>query len=256
MGPDTRGDVGSILGIWGHPDDEAYLAAGLMMRAVEGGRRVTCVTATKGECGFPPDDTRSTSERIAVRESELASCLSLLGVTDHHWLGYGDGQCARVPDEEAAATLAAIITVVRPDTVLTFGPDGGTGHSDHIAACRWTTRAVQLAGLRDTRLMYATKTRRWQDEFFAGVDPASVMMVEGMETEALDESELGVWFECDDELLPRKVAALRAQVSQVEPLVSEIGLEAFSAAVREEFFRDPLSTDTAFIERMRSLGSA
>ena len=36
MGPDTRGDVGSILGIWGHPDDEAYLAAGLMMRAVEG----------------------------------------------------------------------------------------------------------------------------------------------------------------------------------------------------------------------------
>ena len=138
----------------------------------------------------------------------------------------------------------------------TFGPDGGTGHSDHIAACRWTTRAVQLAGLRDTRLMYATKTRRWHDEFFAGVDPASVMMVEGMETEALDESELGVWFECDDELLPRKVAALRAQVSQVEPLVSEIGLEAFGAAVREEFFRDPLSTDTAFIERMRSLGSA
>jgi LmbE family N-acetylglucosaminyl deacetylase len=256
MDPDTGGDIGSILGIWGHPDDEAYLAAGLMMRAVEGGRRVTCVTATKGECGFPPDDTRSTSERIAVRESELASCLSLLGVTDHRWLGYGDGKCARVPDEEAAATLAAIITEVRPDTVLTFGPDGGTGHSDHIAACRWTTRAVQLAGLSDTRLMYATKTRRWQDEFFAGLDPASIMMVEGMETESLDESELTVWFECDDELLPRKVAALRAQVSQVEPLVSAVGLEAFCAAMREEFFRDPLATDAAFIERMRSLGSA
>jgi len=174
MGPDTRGHVGSILGIWGHLDDEAYLAAGLMMRAVEGGRRVTCVTVTKGECGFPPDDPRSTSERIAVRESELASCLSLLGVTDHRWLGYGDGQCARVPDEEAAATLAAIITEVRPDTVLTFGPDGGTGHSDHIAACRWTTLAVQLAGLGDTRLMYTTKTRRWHDEFFAGVQCRSL----------------------------------------------------------------------------------
>ena len=145
------------------------------MRAVEGGRRVTCVTATTGECGFPPDDTRSTSEPIAVREYELASCLSLLGVTEHRWLGYGDGQFARVPDEEAAATLGAIITEVRPDTVLTFGPEGGgTGHSDHIAACRWTTRAVQLAGLGDTRLMYATKTRRWHDEFFAGVQCRSL----------------------------------------------------------------------------------
>ncbi|MEP6666221.1 MAG: PIG-L family deacetylase, partial [Nocardioidaceae bacterium] len=68
MGPDTHGDLGSILGIWGHPDDEAYLTAGLMMRAVEAGHRVTCVTATKGEAGFPADDTRSDQERMAVRE--------------------------------------------------------------------------------------------------------------------------------------------------------------------------------------------
>jgi LmbE family N-acetylglucosaminyl deacetylase len=250
MGADTSGDLGNILGIWAHPDDEAWLSAGLMMKAVGLGRAVTCVTATKGEAGFPADDPRSISERMAVRETELANCLALLGVTNHRWLGYRDGECAQVPDEDATATLAALISELRPDTVLTFGPDGATGHPDHVAVCRWTTAAVQDAGLADVRLMYATKTRRWVDEFFAGVDPASVMMVEDMELEVCDESDLSVWFSCDDDLLPRKVAALRAQESQIESFVQSMGLDVFAAGVREEFFRLPWPTDPELIERM------
>jgi LmbE family N-acetylglucosaminyl deacetylase len=249
-GGETSGDVGSILGIWAHPDDEAWLSAGLMMKAVAEGRAVTCVTATKGEAGFPADDPRSVSERMAVRESELASCLALLGVTEHRWLGYRDGECAQVPDEEATVTLAAMISELRPDTILTFGPDGATGHPDHIAVCRWTTAAVRQAGLTGDRLMYATKTRRWVDEFFAGVDPATVMMVEDLELEVCEEADLAVWFSCDGDLLPRKVAALRAQESQIEALAQSMGLDVFTAAVREEFFRLPLPSDPEFIERM------
>jgi LmbE family N-acetylglucosaminyl deacetylase len=52
MSPDTTGDLGTVLGVWGHPDDEAYLSAGLMMRALTNGHRVVCVTATRGEAGF------------------------------------------------------------------------------------------------------------------------------------------------------------------------------------------------------------
>lgn len=256
MSVDTSGDLGSLLGIWAHPDDEAYLSAGLMIRAVEAGHRVVCVTATKGEAGFPADDGRSAPERMALRESELAGCLSVLGVTEHRWLGYGDGRCAEVPDGQVATSLAAIIREVRPDAVLTFGPDGGTGHPDHIAACRWTTRAVELAGVAGARLLYATKTRRWADQGFDGVDPASVMMVEGLESEAVDEADLSVWFTCADDVLARKVAALRAQASQVEPFARAIGLDAFTALVCEEFFRDPLPTDLDFIERARSFGTA
>jgi LmbE family N-acetylglucosaminyl deacetylase len=255
MGPDTEGDLGSILGIWGHPDDEAFLAAGLMMRAVDAGHRVTCVTATKGEAGFPADDPRSEIERMAVREAELANCLSLMGVTDHRFLGYGDGRCGEVPDEEAASTLAAIIDEVRPDTVLSFGPDGGTGHVDHIAACRWTTRAVELAGQGDTQLLYATKTAAWRDEFFSGLDPASVMMIEGLESELVDESALAVWLTCRDELLARKVAAMRTQESQIESLIAAIGLPTFTALISEEFFRHPLPSDPDFIERAKRFHS-
>ena len=121
-GPNTTGDIGDILCVWAHPDDEAYLSAGLMMRAIESGHRVVCVTATKGEAGFPDDDPRTVEERMAVRERELAVCPTILGITEHHWMGYPDGGCADVPDEEAAAALAGIIAEVLRDPAPAFAP--------------------------------------------------------------------------------------------------------------------------------------
>jgi hypothetical protein len=43
--------LGTVLGIWAHPDDEAFLSAGLMAAARDVGQRVVCVTATLGEHG-------------------------------------------------------------------------------------------------------------------------------------------------------------------------------------------------------------
>jgi LmbE family N-acetylglucosaminyl deacetylase len=246
MAPNTVGDLGSILGVWGHPDDEAYLTAGLMRLAIEGGRRVTCVTATCGEAGFPDDDPRSVAERKDVRRAEMAASLAELGVTDHHWLGYDDGGCASVPDEEAVTILRRIVEDVRPDTLLTFGPDGATGHPDHIAVCRWSTlacAALSRAGGPTPRLLYATKSAAWNEEFFARVDPSLVMMVEGMQPESVPVDEMAVRLTCEGELLERKVRALRAQASQIEGLVAAYGVEAFTHLVREEFFRAPRPSD-------------
>ena len=53
--------LGTIVGVWAHPDDEAYLSAGLMAAAVDAGNHVLCITATRGELGtsdpsaWPPD---------------------------------------------------------------------------------------------------------------------------------------------------------------------------------------------------------
>ena len=246
MAPNTIGDVGSILGVWGHPDDEAYLSAGLMRLAVEAGRRVTCVTATCGEAGFPDDDPRSTEERKQIRKAEMATSLAELGVTEHHWLGHGDGACAEVPDDEAVAVVRSIIEDVQPDTLLTFGPDGATGHPDHIAVCRWSTlacAALARDGGPTPRLLYATKSAEWNDEFFAHVDPADVMMIEGMRPEAVPTDEMAVWFTCEGELLERKARALRAQASQIDGLVAAYGHDAFVHLVREEFFRSPRPSD-------------
>lgn len=238
-GPATDGDLGSILAVFAHPDDEAYLAAALMAKAVDEGRRVVCVTATRGELGFPDDDPRSADERAAVRTAEMAACLSVLGVEEHHWLDLPDGGSAEVPDEVPVGRITEIIDDVQPDTTLTFGPDGQTFHVDHRAISRWTTMAVKAAEHR-TRLLYSTMTPSWLQAFADQVVPLDqVMMEPDVEPVTTPEHELAVWFRPEGELLDRKVRALRSQASQIEPLVAQAGLDAFRSIVADEYYRHP-----------------
>ena len=122
-----------------------------MARTIRSGGRVACRHATRGERGtddphaWPPD-------RLAPhRAAELAASLALLGVVDHAYLGYRDGECAQVPLAEVVPPLVDLIRRVRPDYVVTFGPDGITGHPDHIAVSRWVTAAWCGAGYRQLR---------------------------------------------------------------------------------------------------------
>lgn len=240
--PDDVGDLGSILAVFAHPDDEAYLAGALMAVASDAGRRVVCVTATRGERGFPDDDPRSVAERKAVREAELAACLEVLGVDEHHWLDYPDGGCATLPDDEPSARLRELVDDVRPDTVLTFGPDGQTYHDDHISVSRWTTYACRSAG-HDTRLLYAVMTPSWVGRVAEVLDLDQVMMVPGAEPPTVEEHELDYWFAADGELLERKVRALLCQESQVEGLRRAVGHDLFVEMARDEFFRAPSHHD-------------
>jgi LmbE family N-acetylglucosaminyl deacetylase len=254
---DRSGDsLGTILGVWAHPDDETWLTAALMARAVQAGRRVVCVTATKGEAGFPANDPRSAAERAAVRAAEMAASMAALGVTEHRWLGFADGGCAAVPDEEGVAIVHGLIDEIRPDTLITFGPDGGTGHGDHVAVCRWSTAAVEAAGDYAPRLLYATRTREWTERVRAGFDLATVMMIEGFEPEMVESEELAVWLHCDDGELDRKIAALRSQASQIEPLVEAYGLEILREANRDEHFREPRPGDAATLEAFTAYSRA
>ena len=76
----------------------------------------------------------------------METALAHLGVTEHHWLDYPDGGCADVDQDEALRRVTELMAEVQPDTVLTFGPDGMTGHDDHKAACRWSTEAFERVG--------------------------------------------------------------------------------------------------------------
>jgi LmbE family N-acetylglucosaminyl deacetylase len=51
----------------------------------------------------------------------------------HDWLGHPDGEVAKVPPERLVGQIADFLQEERPDVVMTFGPDGVTGHPDHIA---------------------------------------------------------------------------------------------------------------------------
>ncbi len=228
--------LGTILGVWAHPDDEAYLSGGLMAAAVDAGSRVVCVTATRGELGAADPDAWPPIRLAAVRETELSASLEVLGVTEHHQLGYPDGSCTEVPVGQAVGRIARFIGQVRPDTVLTFGPDGMTGHADHRAVSTWATAAVaRTPAPRQPRLLYATTIVGWADRFESlnrvlGIYPPGLPPRVALADVAFD-------LALPDDLLDRKVAALVAQASQVAPLVEMMGAEEFRAWVANECFR-------------------
>ena len=230
--------LGTILGVWAHPDDETYLCGGLMARAVQAGDRVVCITATRGEMGSP-DEQRwpSGAPLAAVRTAEMEAALAILGVTEHHWLDYPDGGCAAVDQDEAVRRVAAVMEEVRPDTVLTFGPDGMTGHDDHKAASRWATEAVGSVGIPGAVLAYATKTPEWLEKFRARLDELNVFM--GAEPPRTDAADLLIGVALAGDLLDTKVRAIRAMTSQVEPLVQALGEDFLREGMVEESFRRP-----------------
>src|SRR6478609_10639801 len=101
MSHGSANPLGTILGVWAHPDDETWLSAVHMMRAIRAGQRVVCVTATRGELGSTdPERWPAGQQLAAVRTVEMEQALSRLGVTEHHWLDYPDGGCADAPEAE------------------------------------------------------------------------------------------------------------------------------------------------------------
>lgn len=228
--------LGTVLGVWAHPDDEMYLSAGLMAIARDNGQRVVCVTATKGEHGTP-DPQRWPPERLApVRAWELRASLAVLGVTEHRFLGLPDGGCADQSPDGVVDRLAEVMEEVRPDTVITFGPDGFTGHSDHQMVSRWTTAARALAA-GDARLLFATTTREFLEQWRSVYDSLDVFLAEGVPG-CTPADDLSLHLRLDGHLADRKLVALRAQATQTAALVSTLGEDTMRDWCSVESFVD------------------
>src|SRR5437660_2358640 len=105
------------------------------------------VSATRGEAGqirMPSVATRRTLG--AVREQELHLACQRLGIQHARCLDLMDGTLKDVDQEVLTRQVTEIIRTFRPDVVITFGPDGGYGHPDHIAISAATTAACVRSG--------------------------------------------------------------------------------------------------------------
>ena len=137
------GSARRLLGVFAHPDDEVFCAGGTMARAAEAGAEVMIVSATRGELGQIRDPAAATRRTLgAVREEELRAAAAELGVQRVQVLAYPDGTLQRHRSSLGAAT-ADIMRHFDPDTVVTFGADGGYGHPDHVAISELTTAAFR-----------------------------------------------------------------------------------------------------------------
>jgi LmbE family N-acetylglucosaminyl deacetylase len=235
--------LGTILGVWAHPDDEAYLSAGVLAAAAAAGHRVVVVTATHGEHGTD-DPLRCPPAHLApLRALEIVDSLGALHpAIEHRFLGRGrchlDGALRPDPGPETIDELAAVLIEVAPDTVLTFGPDGITGHSDHRAVSAWVDQAVRRLA-RAPRVLHAAVTADWVARFGEFVEP----MDDSDDAFApCPTEELVVDLELSGELLDRKVAALRAQTTQTAGLEAAVGPAHYRDSVAGEYFRSAATT--------------
>ena len=230
-----------LLGIWPHPDDEAYLSAGLMARMTDAGHRVTVLTLTRGEKGTSDPELYDQPHFGAMRETELRASLAELGVHDLRIAGYRDGECDTVDSETAVRHIAAVIASVRPDLVVTFGPDGITGHRDHRIVSGWVTEAWRRVGRAE--LLYATMT----DDFVA--DNAELHERIGLFGETVDgpaaisRDRIAIACELTEAELDRKRRALAGHASQTAPLADVMGEDVYRRWWHTEWFRRPTAAE-------------
>jgi LmbE family N-acetylglucosaminyl deacetylase len=143
-----------LLAVLAHPDDESLGFGGTLARYADEGVETYLVTATRGEAGRFGSLGKSGDpvEVGRVREAELRSAAAVLGIREVSILGYPDGAVDQVPSDIAIRTIASHIRRIRPHVIVTFGPDGGYGHPDHIAISQFATAAALCAADCEYRL--------------------------------------------------------------------------------------------------------
>jgi LmbE family N-acetylglucosaminyl deacetylase len=234
MSSDAVTDLGVIVSIWAHPDDETYLSGGIMAAAVAAGQRVVCVCATAGERGTD-DPVAWPPERLArVRRWEAAAGMAVLGVSDHRWLDYPDGELATLDPAGPVDRIAGILDEVRPDTILTFGPDGGTFHPDHQTVSAWVGAAWERAGCPG-RVLHATLTDEHLGRWGGHYERWGVFMSDRRPT-GVPVGDLAVDVRLAGAALDQKIAALSAMYTQTAPAIALLGDEDYRATNAEECF--------------------
>jgi LmbE family N-acetylglucosaminyl deacetylase len=78
-----------------------------------------------------------------VREAELRCACAALGIQPPLLLNYQDAHLSEANPEQVIAQILQVVRRVGPQVMLTFGPDGLSGHPDHIAIGRWAEEAFQ-----------------------------------------------------------------------------------------------------------------
>lgn len=128
-----------LLAILAHPDDESFAVGGTLAKYAHEGIQVVLLTATRGEVGIPGTMPEAAG---AIREQELLRAAKHLGI-EVYFLDYQDGELSTADPGKLLEHIACWIDTVQPQVILTFGPDGVSGHPDHVTISNFVTQAVE-----------------------------------------------------------------------------------------------------------------
>ncbi|WP_165241889.1 PIG-L family deacetylase [Corynebacterium lizhenjunii] len=214
-----------VLAVHAHPDDEVLFTGGTLADMAHRGAQVRVVTATLGEegevIGSALQGLVASGLLGGYRARELADAVAALGVESRLLGGLGcfrDSGMAgpahpralvnRV--EEATAAIAREVADFAPHIVLTYGPDGGYGHRDHIAV----HRAVHAAVPAQQRVWWAVFDR---ESNYAGLEREIPQPWRRPSTQYLDNftNVAQVRYALPPAALTAKLAAMKAHSTQI-----------------------------------------
>lgn len=133
-----------LLAVFAHPDDESFRCGGTLALLARRGIQVQIITATRGEAGSCGESPLCRAEDLGdVREQELRCACAALGIAPPIILGYSDGKLAEENEKRAFARIIKEIQKLKPQVILTWPPDGLSGHPDHMTVSCWTKLAFQ-----------------------------------------------------------------------------------------------------------------
>lgn len=241
-----------LLVVHAHPDDESSKGAATSARYADDAETdVVLVTCTGGEAGDVLNEKIgpvTPEEMPALRERELAAAVDAIGFTRTYTLGERDSgwheDLGAIPGEPCfwhapiarpATRLASILRAERPQVVVTYPPDGGYPHPDHIRTHEVTMAAVELAADPDA----AVDGEPWQVARVVGTTVFTKQRVVALHEAMVGaghESPYAEWLDPQNERpqrdadrlpvaarlhvadwFPRRDAALLAHASQVDP---------------------------------------
>lgn len=195
-------EVGRILVVAAHPDDADFGSAGTVAGWTDAGIDVIYCIVTDGDAGGS-DPSVSRAEMVTLRHAEQTAAAKQVGVHDLRFLGYPDGRVEATLG--LRKDLSRVIRQVRPDRLVCPSPERnylrlGVSHPDHRAVGSAALDAVYP----DARNQFAFP---------------ELLADEGLEPWKVREVWIGGGTAPNHyvditETFPRKVAALRAHVSQ------------------------------------------
>lgn len=205
-----------MLVILAHPDDESFAVGGTLAKYAHQGIQVVLLTATRGEAGIPGTKPEAAGE---IRELELLRAAKHLGI-EVYFLDYQDGELSTADPEKLLAHIACWIDTVQPQVILTFGPDGVSGHPDHVTISHIVTQTVEQF-FKDVCLLYIAPSE------------ATVLGC-GVSTSSMSPDEPLISVDISDYKL-EKIRAIQSHVSQHPPLVGKAEEQVDNVPCNEYF---------------------
>ena len=137
----------TLVAVWAHADDEA--AAGpVLARYAREGVQVYVIIVSDGAQGGAHTSIPRGPELARVRADEARCASTALGIHAPILLGFPDAQLGSYMEDrgrlfQVTARVQAELERLRPDALITWGPEGGTGHPDHRLVSSIVTELVR-----------------------------------------------------------------------------------------------------------------